>query len=34
VRLEEILAEGAEKARAIAAPVLAEVRSAMGIGPE
>jgi tryptophanyl-tRNA synthetase len=33
-RLEEILDAGAEKARAIAAPILAEVRAAMGIGPE
>jgi tryptophanyl-tRNA synthetase len=32
-RLEAILAEGAGKARAIAAPVLAEVRAAMGVGP-
>jgi tryptophanyl-tRNA synthetase len=31
--LERILAEGAEKARAIAAGTLAEVRSAMGVGP-
>ncbi len=31
--LEEILAAGAEKARAIAGPTLAEVRDAMGIGP-
>jgi tryptophanyl-tRNA synthetase len=31
--LEEILAAGAERARAIAAPTLAEVRSAIGIGP-
>jgi tryptophanyl-tRNA synthetase len=31
--LERILAEGAEKARAIAADTLAEVRSAMGVGP-
>jgi tryptophanyl-tRNA synthetase len=30
--LERILAEGAEKARAIAAPVLADVRRAMGVG--
>jgi tryptophanyl-tRNA synthetase len=31
--LERILAEGAEKARAIAAPVLDDVRRAMGVGP-
>jgi tryptophanyl-tRNA synthetase len=31
--LESILAAGAEKARAIAAPTVAEVRDAMGIGP-
>jgi tryptophanyl-tRNA synthetase len=31
--LERILAEGAEKARAIAGPVLADVRQAMGVGP-
>jgi tryptophanyl-tRNA synthetase len=31
--LEELLAAGAEKARAIAAPVLADVREAMGVGP-
>jgi tryptophanyl-tRNA synthetase len=31
--LEATLAAGAEKARAIAAPVLAEVRDRMGIGP-
>ncbi len=31
--LERALAGGAEKARAIAAPTLAEVRDAMGIGP-
>jgi len=31
--LERTLAEGAEKARAIAAPVLADVREAMGVGP-
>jgi len=30
--LEQTLAAGAEKARAIAAPVLAEVRDRMGIG--
>jgi tryptophanyl-tRNA synthetase len=31
--LESALAAGAEKARAIAAPTLADVREAMGIGP-
>jgi tryptophanyl-tRNA synthetase len=31
-RLESILAEGAEKARAIARPVLADAREAMGVG--
>jgi tryptophanyl-tRNA synthetase len=31
--LEEVLAAGAEKARAIAGPVLADVREAMGVGP-
>ena len=31
--LEAVLAAGAEKARAIAAPTLAEVRDRMGIGP-
>jgi tryptophanyl-tRNA synthetase len=31
--LERVLAQGAEKARAIAAPVLADVRAAMGVGP-
>ena len=31
--LERTLAEGAERARAIAQPVMAEVREAMGIGP-
>jgi tryptophanyl-tRNA synthetase len=31
--LENVLAEGAAKARAIAAPVLADVREAMGVGP-
>jgi tryptophanyl-tRNA synthetase len=31
--LEEILAGGAEKARELAAPVLADVRQAMGVGP-
>ena len=33
VALGEILAAGAEKARAIAAPVVAEVRDRMGFGP-
>ncbi len=32
-QLERILATGAEKARAIARPTVAEVRDAMGIGP-
>jgi tryptophanyl-tRNA synthetase len=32
-RLEEILAEGAEKARAMARDTLADVREAMGVGP-
>jgi tryptophanyl-tRNA synthetase len=32
-RLEEILAEGAERARAIAAPVLEDARAAIGVGP-
>jgi tryptophanyl-tRNA synthetase len=32
-RLEEILEAGADKARAIAAPIVAEVREAMGVGP-
>jgi tryptophanyl-tRNA synthetase len=32
-RLEEILAGGAERARAIAGPVVADVRDAMGLGP-
>jgi tryptophanyl-tRNA synthetase len=32
-RLEEILAGGAERARAIAGPVVADVRDAMGVGP-
>jgi tryptophanyl-tRNA synthetase len=32
-RLEGILAEGAEKARAIARPVLSDARAAMGVGP-
>ena len=31
--LEERLAEGAERARAISAPVVADVRDAMGVGP-
>jgi tryptophanyl-tRNA synthetase len=31
--LEEVLAAGAEKARAIAAPTLADVRERMGVGP-
>ncbi len=31
--LEKILAAGAERARALAAPTLADVREAMGIGP-
>jgi tryptophanyl-tRNA synthetase len=31
--LERILADGAEKARAIAAPVLADARRVMGVGP-
>jgi tryptophanyl-tRNA synthetase len=31
--LEATLATGAEKARAIAAPILADVREAMGVGP-
>ena len=31
--LEAVLAEGAEKARALARPVLADVREAMGVGP-
>jgi tryptophanyl-tRNA synthetase len=31
--LERVLADGAEKARGIAAPVLADVRRAMGVGP-
>jgi tryptophanyl-tRNA synthetase len=31
--LEEVLAAGAEKARALARPVLADVRDAMGVGP-
>ncbi len=31
--IEEFLAAGAEKARAIAAPVVAEVRDRMGVGP-
>jgi tryptophanyl-tRNA synthetase len=32
-RLEEVLAQGAEKARAIASETLADVREAMGVGP-
>jgi tryptophanyl-tRNA synthetase len=32
-RLEAVLAEGADKARAIAAGTLADVREAMGVGP-
>jgi tryptophanyl-tRNA synthetase len=32
-RLEEILEAGADKARAIAGPIVAEVREAMGVGP-
>jgi tryptophanyl-tRNA synthetase len=31
--LEEILANGADKARAIAANTLADVREVMGVGP-
>jgi len=31
--LEETFAAGAEKARALAAPVVADVRERMGIGP-
>jgi tryptophanyl-tRNA synthetase len=31
--LDEVFRAGAEKARAIAAPVVADVRSAMGVGP-
>ena len=31
-RLEVLLAEGAEHARAISAPVVADVRDAMGVG--
>jgi tryptophanyl-tRNA synthetase len=31
--LERVLAEGAERARSLAAPVLADVRRAMGVGP-
>jgi tryptophanyl-tRNA synthetase len=31
--LEAVLAAGAEKARALARPVLADVREAMGVGP-
>ncbi len=32
-RLEDVLEAGAAKARALAAPVLADVRAAMGVGP-
>ena len=32
-RLEDVLAAGAEKARALCRPVLADVRAAMGVGP-
>jgi tryptophanyl-tRNA synthetase len=32
-RLEEILAGGADKARALASETLADVRQVMGIGP-
>jgi tryptophanyl-tRNA synthetase len=32
-RLETLLEEGAEKARAIAAPTVADVREVMGVGP-
>jgi tryptophanyl-tRNA synthetase len=32
-RLEDILEAGADKASAIAAPIVAEVREAMGVGP-
>jgi tryptophanyl-tRNA synthetase len=32
-RLEEVLEAGADKARAIAGPIVAEVREAMGVGP-
>jgi tryptophanyl-tRNA synthetase len=32
-RLEAVLAEGADRARALAAPTLADVRQAMGVGP-
>ena len=31
--LEARLAEAAERARAIAAPIVADVRDAMGVGP-
>jgi tryptophanyl-tRNA synthetase len=31
--LEDVLATGAEKARAIASATLADVRAAMGVGP-
>ncbi len=32
--LEAVLAAGAEKAGAIAAPIVAEVREVMGVGPK
>jgi tryptophanyl-tRNA synthetase len=32
-RLEQVLEAGAEKARSLAAPVVADVRERMGIGP-
>jgi tryptophanyl-tRNA synthetase len=32
-RLEDILEAGAEKARAIAAATIADVRAVMGVGP-
>jgi tryptophanyl-tRNA synthetase len=32
-RLEDLLAAGADKARAIAAGTVADVRAAMGVGP-
>jgi tryptophanyl-tRNA synthetase len=31
--IEQALADGAEKARALAAPTLSDVRDAMGVGP-
>jgi tryptophanyl-tRNA synthetase len=31
--IEDILAAGAQKAQALAAPVVADVREAMGVGP-